>query len=277
MIFQLGSGAVSTGDRMKWPPTICLLITLGAGFVSPVYSQPATSPSATHPATNPATTSRVTTHPSAVTVESAYIDLGSADPLVRGDARMFLMGLSRDDLPALKEVVKSHLPASAGQAVALREVVTSVYLADDSAETTGKEGFLGVAPLMGEDSISVPDPDHPGNVLTGVNFASRTPGSCAYRWLAEGDVIVAMGTDELQPVMSFMDLSRRIRQIAPGTVIRMKIFRSGGLLTLRFPLDARPTAADDFALFQAMLDQRLARLETYWKKTFGPLVDPDFT
>jgi hypothetical protein len=243
---------------MNWLPTICLLIALAAGPVGPTYSQNATSRAV-------------------VTIESAYLDLAAADPVVRSDARMFLMGLGRADLPALQKIVESHLPATAGQAVALRDVVTCVYLSDEPAETDGKEGFLGIAPTLRQDSVLIPDPDHPGNVLAGVNFAARTPGSCAYRWLAEGDVILALGTTELQPVMSFADLSRRIRQIAPGTIVQMRLFRAGGIIEVRFPLDARPAAANDMGLFQALLDHRIERLETYWKKTFGPLVDSDMS
>lgn len=207
-------------------------------------------------------------------IEAAYADLGSPQPAKRNAARAELLGLTRDELPALRDVVRSDRPTSPEQAVQLRDIVRHVFLAGETYERS-EYGFLGLKP-MNALSLGVDMPD--GSVIAGVSFSQRNVGFCAYRWLQDGDVILSIAArGTVTQTDSFQVMSGVIRGLAPATPIEMRVFRNGAILPLRFAIDARPKAFDIGADIATFVSERLSRAEAYWKSDFAPLVDPDLT
>jgi hypothetical protein len=232
----------------------------------------------THAAGEPTTAAPSTR--AADLIATAYRDLAAIDPARRNAARLVLLGLSRQELAALRDLVAASQPVSPAQAVALRDVVRHVYLATDTYERSATVGFLGIAfapyPRVG---AGVVDPDGPPDERGGADFRSRTPGFCAYRWLADGDVVLSLGTGDgpMGRVESVDALTAFVRATPPGTIIQMRVLRGGGVVTLRFPLDARPRALDTSTNLDAFTNDRLNRADAYWQQFFAPLVEPDHT
>jgi len=222
------------------------------------------------------------------TIPVAYLQLANGDALQRYEAKLHLMGLTREQLPTLLAAVRSNLPVTPTQALALRDVVLQAHVAserlepdlskDTNSNIAGPKGFLGLAPqIMNRPFIR--DGERLA-VNDGVQFESRTPGFCAYRWLQDGDVILAIGRDgddQMLRVASFTVLSNAVRATAPGTTIQMKVLRGGGTVTLRFPLDARPAVATNPQDFLAAMRQFAEKAEAYWQANFSPLIDPDYS
>ncbi|HEV7300090.1 MAG TPA: hypothetical protein VGN72_12045 [Tepidisphaeraceae bacterium] len=239
---------------------IAFVLPLLVALIAPTFGQAA-------PATRPT-----------AEIADDYKELAATDPAARNAARVRLMGMSRLDLVTLRDVVTTHLPVAPAQAVALHDVVRHVYLASETVESNGNQGFLGVAPTRyGRGAAFVVDPDGPVDVRVGADFQSRTPGFCAYRWLQDGDVILSMGTDEMLPITSFSILSEYVRRTPAGTTIRMRVLRGGGVVVLEFPLDARPAALDFGADLSSFMNERSRRAEAYWQQVFAPLIEPDHT
>jgi hypothetical protein len=237
----------------------------------------------------PSTTQPVATEPAAAddarSIAARYRDLAATDPVVRNNARVALMGLSEDRLPMLRDAVRDNLPMTPAQGIVLRDIVIHAFMASKAVDTPdGTEGFLGLmSPSFGEGMLAgqviMPDPDRPGTTIAGAAFRERTPGFCAYRWLQDGDVIVACGANDLQPVTGFGELRGVIQTIRPGTTIRMRVLRAGRFIDLRFVLSAKPAAANsnNTAQFKYAIDELMEKAQDYWKAEFAPYVDPDFT
>lgn len=222
------------------------------------------------------------TQPSAK-IAAAYVALDDRDPLRRYEARAELMGLSRDELTVLLEVVRSNQPMAPAQAMVLRDIVIQAWMATEPFESIPAQGFLGLSGLRGADSgAAVLDPEDPAAGPGGVTFEARTPGFCAYRWLQDGDVILSFGTTKPQRVLNFSTLTTLVRDTPAGTTVQLRVLRGGGVVRLTFPLDARPVAAREAAdatinLFRDAMRERMSRAEAYWQTNFAPLMDPDFT
>ena len=134
--------------------------------------------------------------------------LADRDPIVRESARLELMGLRADDLPRLRAAAISLRPLRPAQTAALHDIVTHVRLADDTgtldhltdpADAAATEtalpsdssqgstgGFLGVRL---PDTLQYTDPDANSQ---GAIVAGRIEGFCAYRYLRDGDLILAV-------------------------------------------------------------------------------------
>src|ERR1043165_8371337 len=98
-----------------------------------------------------------------------FTQLADADGAVREQARINLMGLPRDALPALHAIAQKARPLAAAQAAVLRDIVIHVYLAGEAYPGDKATGFLGVT-----FSHDITDFDRTGAV--GVTFAERIPG-----------------------------------------------------------------------------------------------------
>src|SRR5579864_1187552 len=84
-------------------------------------------------------------HPtSRASFQKLFDDLASTDVGVRETARLSLMRLRREDLPALRTLVQKARPLRPAQAAVLREIVQEIFLASETYERDAKTGFLGV-------------------------------------------------------------------------------------------------------------------------------------
>src|SRR5438045_6545092 len=107
-------------------------------------------------------------------------DLANRDPAVREKARSNLMGLKRDDLRALRNVVKESRPLAPSQAIVLRDVVMHVFLTGEAYAGNRRSGFLGVQLVSNFPVGDGTEPPEPGVVVV-----HRMPGVCAVRALQD--------------------------------------------------------------------------------------------
>ncbi|HSU69784.1 MAG TPA: hypothetical protein VLJ39_23065 [Tepidisphaeraceae bacterium] len=221
------------------------------------------------PVTQPA--SPPTTRPADPVMMGRWLrDLASPEFVVRDAARTQLMHLSRQDLPALQELVRKVSPLSPPQALALRQIVQEVYLAGEPYDASGNHGFLGI--LMDEAAMSTRDLQQPNDtgIIPGVVVADRIPGFCASRMLRDGDVI--LGTVEPAQVFnSSNDLKNVIGSLEPGTLVHLQVLRQGQVIEVPLTLDRRPVEADEnFA--ENFRFRRGEKFKEYWRHTFAPLL-----
>jgi C-terminal processing protease CtpA/Prc len=203
-------------------------------------------------------------------ISTWFSDLANRDASVREQARLNLMGISRDDLDKLRKLVETRRPLAPGQAMAIREIVDQVYLATEPYEPMeGAPGFLGV-PLS--TSQVVVDPGDEDSQL-GMVVASRIRGFCAFRYLQDGDVILKV---EDHPVRISKDLSDAVSVHHGGDTIQIQVLRGGQKLDVSIKLDARPIWAPQMAVaFNTpdILRERQRKADEYWDKYFAPLLD----
>ena len=115
-------------------------------------------------------------------LQSVIVQLGSDNPQLRQEAMGRLMGLKKQDLPAVRAAALAQSPLLPGQIAALHEAVIQIFLAAEGyrvdADCPG--GFLGLR-------WSIVQPPQSSE---GVVVEERIPGFSAYRLLQSGDVIV---------------------------------------------------------------------------------------
>ncbi|MCS7034763.1 MAG: hypothetical protein NZ561_12340, partial [Phycisphaerae bacterium] len=114
-------------------------------------------------------------------------ELASEEAAVREEARRNMLGMSRQQLLELRQLVaagEARLPA---QQAALAEIVRHVYLATEPYPPAPGDdrSFIGLSGWRLLDT----------GRYTGVTFERRLPGFDAYRALEDGDVI--LGVEEL--------------------------------------------------------------------------------
>jgi hypothetical protein len=159
---------------------------------------------------------------SSTQIPTWFADLANRDAKVRDQARYNLMGITRDDLATLRQLVQKNRPLAPSQAVALRDIVMQVYLAGETYQPfPGSSGFLGVV-YQGTVSNLAPDP--PDDELRGVVVINRMPGFCSFRALQDGDVIVGVVDDAGQehPVRAQRDLGAAITSCRAGDTVHMR-------------------------------------------------------
>ena len=118
-------------------------------------------------------------------IRLAYARLADVDPVVRDKAREQLMGLSRDDLAKLLDVVRAAGPPVPDQAAVLRDVVCHAYLVAEPYAGAGDPVAGRPMYFMGVRCV----PDGP---RLGVPVAERWPGFPAYRCVRDGDMILGV-------------------------------------------------------------------------------------
>jgi hypothetical protein len=203
-----------------------------------------------------------------------FYDLANKDASVREQARVGLMGISRDDLQTLRKLVEANRPLAPSQAMALREIVSQVYQATEPYQPLeDKPGFLGV-PLR---DMIVPDSTDE-DAQAGVLVTDRIPGFCAYRFLQNGDVIVGITEAPGKPMRKSTDLSEIVKLYKGGETIHMEILRGGQRMTVAIKLNARPVWAvqaniNQIPLQQDEIRERQRRADEYWDQNFAPLLD----
>ncbi len=92
-----------------------------------------------------ASPSTPSTQPDLTQYRQWITQLADADPEVRATASQNLMGLTRNDLPELRQDVLSLQPLLPVQADALHDIVRQVYLSSEPYPPLPREGFLGVS------------------------------------------------------------------------------------------------------------------------------------
>ncbi len=143
-----------------------LLFTVGLGVSGARAQGPSTRPAETRP-TDAASEAQFGPPDPAkrpAVMAKWFADLASADGKVRDAAKVSLMGLEREDLPALRKLIEQRRPLLPSQAVVLKEIVSQIYLSGDTFDmvVNGREGFLGIRPVP----VSVgarPPGDEPGS------------------------------------------------------------------------------------------------------------------
>lgn len=190
-----------------------------------------------------------------------FDDLADRDPDVRERARFELMGLPRSALPELLAIVKVSRPLRPSQISELHDIVTHVYLASEPYDTL-PGGFLGVSWPNGMAEVW----EEPAGLVV----AERLKGFVAYRYLRDGDVVVAIVEFPQRAFTSSTELSSALREIGGGNRATLMVLRRGRILRVPLQLDFRPNWPADVENTR-MLRENAA--EAYWDKTFGKSID----
>jgi hypothetical protein len=205
-----------------------------------------------------------------------FSDLANKDASVREQARVGLMGISRDDLQTLRKLVETNRPLAPSQAMALREIVMQVYESTEPYEAVeNKPGFLGVPlPITSAIGLDATDEDSQAGVLV----TDRIPGFCAYRFLQNGDVIVGITEAPGKAIRKSTDLTEIIKLHKGGETIHMEILRGGQKMTVAIKLNARPAWAvpanlNQIPNQQGEIRERQRKADEYWDQNFAPLLE----
>lgn len=182
--------------------------------------------------------------------------LADDDPDVRDAAREQLMNLDREGLRELKRAVERNRPLAPAQALALRDIVTHVFLASLPYARAEGGAFVGVK--MG------PQPSGDG-----ITVVARIPGFAAYRALRDGDVIVAI-QEWPEPLDDTAKFGRKIAEWRGGDTIHLKVRRGGRILTVPLTLSPRPQEAQNA---EAMRAEQMPAADEYWQQNFAPLLE----
>ncbi len=236
---------------------------------------------AAEPATAPARRSEASlaTQPvSEFTLRHWFADLADGDAVIRERAYSQLLGLTRQDLPGLRQVVEQSRPVEPAQAGALREAVFHVYLSGETYEAEPRSGFLGLLmPTL--DSVEVQRDteravgvDVDPRVTTGVPVDFRIPGFCGFRALREGDVLLAIVSPAQRQLTDWRALSPAVRTFAADDVITFEVLRQGVVMKVPLKLDAFPLVAGENVWLNEILPARDAAAEAYWTENFAPLL-----
>jgi hypothetical protein len=192
--------------------------------------------------------------------------LADGDDAVREQARSKLLGISRDQLPELREAVQQALPLERSQMAALKEIVIHVYLTGETFETIPEQGFIGIR--------SAPQNLRPP-VMEGVLIqdGELLMGFCGYGSLQTGDVIVKVAEYPEKPIRSTIDLSDAIKRDA-GRTVHLDVLRRGQVVRVSIKLNGRPAlAGQGEAVLNELLHERLVKAEEYWQRVFAPLLE----
>jgi hypothetical protein len=217
-----------------------------------------------------------TTQPAATTrgvgekkMEGWVRDLANGDPEVRREAWKELMGIDAGELERLKEVVKRCQPLGPSQRAMLPGIVGQIYLSGEMNEEAmpGNVGFLGVLLLPNE--VEIPGKEH----TDGATVTGRLPGTCGYRMLEDGDVIVRIKTDQAHEVHTSDDLMERIKLQHGGDVVGLDVLRLGKMVHVELTLSQKPAWAVDALRVEQGVAEREKRASDYWEKEFAPLME----
>ncbi len=222
---------------------VLALTWIGAGSVCADDSSPAAS------------------RPSGVQLRQWIAQLGDDDPHLREQARDQLLGLDRDDLPALRDAVTAARPLLSAQVDALHDIVQHVYLTQEPYIADMSTGFLGLNWPTAE-SLDVLD--------SGIVVEERIPGFPAYRTLRTGDILVKV-IDRPDLDMHRLDsFINAIRAMPANQVLPLRVLRNGRIIDVSIVLRPRPW--EIYRNRDAWLSARLARAQIYWDAQFSPIV-----
>jgi hypothetical protein len=193
-----------------------------------------------------------------------FSGLSDDDPLVREEAMRKLLTMTRQDLPALREVVKERRPLMPGEADALRVIVTHVYLSEDPYDRNEQTGFVGV--LFDEEQ------EYDELPMGGVEVRRRLPGFCASRFLEDGDVILSVGDPPSEILRSSQKMTQEIMRNSAGKRLTFLVLRRGRLMQIPVVLDAKPADLHPAGV-PIFMAERQATADQYWEAEFEALVE----
>lgn len=229
-----------------------------------------TSSFAAEPATRPSEQTD-----SIIQIKTWFGDLASPDAKVRSEAQAALMGLTTDQLPAVRKAVEESRPLLPSQASVLRQIVTQVFLSGEHYDGVATEGFLGIR--MEEARVTFND-DAPANTghtpITGVVIIERMPGFAGARVLRDGDVVLGIEEFPNTPLRRPQDFATAVRDKGAGTQLHFQVLRQGQVIRLAVKLDPRPFDANiGFGgSMEDLLERRRIATEEYWGKNFAGLL-----
>jgi hypothetical protein len=250
--------------------TLGLMLAAGLVFASPSATPAADRGPTTAPTSQPSPQSNVVDR-----ARRLIAQLSANDYDTRAAARIELMGFHRADLGAIREGVRRNLPLLPSQVIVLREIVTHVYLSGDLyVIDPNAGGFLGV---------SLPNPMfHPEeqNLLTldrGVPVVDRVPGFPAYRFLQNGDILIALTLNgERVEFNDTKELQQAVGSVPAGHTVTFEVLRQGQLVTVPILLSPRPLAVTLSARDALKLDEfngrRADQSDEVWERDFAPLL-----
>jgi hypothetical protein len=222
--------------------------------------------STTAPSTRPAPKSNLVERARRLVAQLAANDYDA-----RAAARVELMGFRRSELGAIREGVRENLPLLPSQAIVLREIVTHVYLSGDLYvidQATG--GFVGV---------NLPNPMfHPEerNLLVavrGVPVLDRVPGFPAYRFLQNGDLLLAFTVNgERVEFTDPLELSQAVGSVPAGHTVTFEVLRHGQLLKVPILLTPKPLAVRDALNLNEFNGRREDQSNEIWERDFAPML-----
>lgn len=191
-------------------------------------------------------------------VATNLAQLDDRDPETRQLASTALMSLTRDDLPALRDVAVRQ-PSSVTLRAALHDVVTHVYLTGKHRFQGAVNGYLGV--------VAVPTLDVPPTVIL------RTIGYDAFRALRNGDVIVGIRLGGRGPavadVPSMDTLVNALSRTRAGDRLMLRVLRDGTLTDVDMTLGPKPLNLD----MTKGANPAYPEAEAYWRREFAPALD----
>jgi hypothetical protein len=191
-----------------------------------------------------------------------FVNLAHPDARVRNDAMVQLMGIRAVDLPILRRVVEESRPLAAEQAVALRQIVTQVYLANDPYDHH-EDGFLGVF-------LPQPNTD---DFVDGTLVTKRMPGFVGMRMFRDGDVILEIIDPARHTVHSGRNLTDALKNMPAGKTLQFQVLRQGQVILIPVTLDQRPLEADNGPeAMEEFSRLRMVRADQYWTAHFANLV-----
>lgn len=244
---------------------------LAAVMVLPVLCNARlTSAQTAHPVTQ--ATQPATTRPTAE-IHKSFEQLADSDAQVRELARTALMGLSREELPALRDVVERSRPLQASQAAMLRDIVIHVYLAGDAERSPSNQGFLGVRLDSTVNNGMMLDGVEPAHSMKGVLIRECMPGFNGFRFLRDGDLVLGILAPVELRTPDPPSLISAISSVPPLGTIRLELLRHGRIIQVSFPVNARPLEAHDAQLTEELLHRRSTQAEGYWKQHFSKLLE----
>jgi hypothetical protein len=244
---------------MRWFVWILVLITPVARGEAPA-TRPSTQPAAEFSADSPA---RVW-----------FAQLASLDETKRDDARTQLMGLTRDDLPRLRELVVKNRPLVAEQAAALHEIVVHVYLTGEPYSANNSNGFLG---------LLWPQEIYDDSSRLGVAVENRLPGFPSFQLLRDGDLIHGVYVNPDAPLQQLPNLltpnrgalTHVVGEAGANSTVVLEVLRQGQMIKVAMRLAAKPILPEMVpAEVEAFFSQRSQKGEKYWQEEFLPLIRP---
>jgi hypothetical protein len=204
------------------------------------------------------------------TLSQWLANLNDRDAAVRATARRDLMGINADELPLLQEVAVAAKPLKLAQGQALREIVIYVRARKDllAARLANSRPFMGIRYPADTGDFSTGERGEPSR---GIPVQARIPGFVGYRYLEDGDILLAMGPpDAVEPLRSGIDLLNAVRSVEAGSLVELQVQRGAAVVTVRFVIDASPAYKQPDEITAIITSAENAGVE-YWDTHFAAL------
>jgi hypothetical protein len=210
-------------------------------------------------------------------------NLADPDPRVRDQAREDLMGIGRDDLPKLRQLIIENQPLLPDQAAALKDIVIQAYLASQKYDVSDGREIKQTDPNGEQDPffMGLLWPMEAGaDSRLGVPVDERIPGFPSYRFLHPGDMILAIYMDPNatlrhfpnRPTQNVTDIKSAISSLPRTQNISLQVLRNGESLKIPIKMAPRPLDADTPDSLKQFISDRAVDADRYWNENFAPLV-----